>query len=119
MTDLKDAARIMGVSVQAMYLRIQKGLLPQIVKKGGRWKVPNEIIEPYIGTLSINQAHRFMLEHGGPKAKYSIYRYVEEGRFNPVWDPMGRPRIKRSELEELLGFSERKGLKRAERQLRP
>lgn len=119
MKTIREAAPLMGLTTRGLYERIVRRKLPGAVKQGREWMIPDDVVEPYIGSLTVTAAANFVSKHGGPRSKQTIYNYITEGRINAFEDYLGITRVYQSELEELLGLEERERVKRAQRELQP
>lgn len=119
MKTLREAAPIMGLTQRGLYERIVRGKLPQAVKEGRKWLIPDDVVERYRNTLTVTAASRFVKKHGGPTSKQTIYNYIAEGRIRAFDDDLGITRVPLKDLEDLMGLEIRKEIKRAERLVRP
>jgi predicted site-specific integrase-resolvase len=107
MRNLKEAARVMGIKHRSLYVRIERGRLPEATKVGGRWMVPEKILAPYVQTLTVRGATKYANEHQRPISKQSMYNYIHQGRIPAVKDHLGIYRIRRADIDAF--FDIRKG----------
>ncbi len=105
MKTLKEAAPIMGITPRSIYARITRGRMPAAVKQGGKWRIPNEVLEPYLDTITITQAHKWMKRKGGAVAKQTIYNCIMDGRLPAARDHLGVFRLKLDDVKRVFGYT--------------
>jgi len=119
MVPLRQAAKYMGVTPEAIFNRVRRGTCPQAFKVKGRWYVPEEFAHAYRDSYPIRHAYTYMRKKGGFICKDSMYNHIQTGQLKAFRCPLGKIRIHKKELDRWLGIPERKAAKRAQRLVQP